>query len=487
MREGQPVALTPKVFDLLFFLVRNQGRTLTKDDLMREVWPGTFVEENNLSRNISMLRKVLGDGPHDPRFIKTIPKRGYRFEPQVHEFVEEDEETIVEKRTRYSIALGGGADPEPSVSAAPASAAMSVSLTRSAAAAAVVLSVVVAAVFISVRGWSSNSFLSAGAEPSRKPGTAEADELLRRGRELWRNRSAAGLHEATLLLEQAVEKDPNFAPAYAALADAYAFDVGNWKKTEAVANRAIALDPGMGEPYAAIGFVRLFWEWLPGEAESYFRKAVALSPDYATGHQWYAVHLAIDGQFNAALAEIDRSLELDPTSLAAAADRCQLLYFLQRYDEAESECRRVLEADANFFAAHANLYDIHTAKGEYELALEELFISEQLALNHSTRPEHLRPLRAAFEEGGIREFWRARIRTMETSDGKGGYTVARYYALLGETDKAIAALRYAYEARDFSFPYFLAEPAFLNCCIEDPRYRELRALWAKRKTQAANQ
>jgi len=78
-RDGTPVPLTPKVFDTLVCLVRNRGRLLTKDELLKEIWPNTFVEEVNLAVNISALRKVFGEGPHDCRYIATIPGSGYRF------------------------------------------------------------------------------------------------------------------------------------------------------------------------------------------------------------------------------------------------------------------------------------------------------------------------------------------------------------------------------------------------------------------------
>jgi DNA-binding winged helix-turn-helix (wHTH) protein len=78
-RRGVTVPLTPKSIDLLLALVEQPGRLLDKDTLLKTVWPDTFVEENNLADNIFMLRRVLGDGENGPRFIETVPKRGYRF------------------------------------------------------------------------------------------------------------------------------------------------------------------------------------------------------------------------------------------------------------------------------------------------------------------------------------------------------------------------------------------------------------------------
>src|SRR5215475_1794865 len=79
LREGELVPLTPKVFDILVTLVEHGGQVVSKDDLMKRVWPNTFVEEGNLTQNISLLRKALGETPGGVQFIETVPRRGYRF------------------------------------------------------------------------------------------------------------------------------------------------------------------------------------------------------------------------------------------------------------------------------------------------------------------------------------------------------------------------------------------------------------------------
>src|ERR1051325_1403882 len=83
LRDGEPVPLTPKAFDTLLALVEQSGRTVEKDDLMRRVWPGAVVEENNLNQNITALRKCLGDSRQESRYIATIPGFGYRFVAEV--------------------------------------------------------------------------------------------------------------------------------------------------------------------------------------------------------------------------------------------------------------------------------------------------------------------------------------------------------------------------------------------------------------------
>ena len=90
LREGELVPLTPKVFDILITLVENGGQVVAKDDLMKRVWPNTFVEEGNLTQNISLLRKALGETPGGVQFIETVPRRGYRFVAETNETWGED-------------------------------------------------------------------------------------------------------------------------------------------------------------------------------------------------------------------------------------------------------------------------------------------------------------------------------------------------------------------------------------------------------------
>jgi Tol biopolymer transport system component/DNA-binding winged helix-turn-helix (wHTH) protein len=96
LRDGEVVPLTPKAFDLLLVLVSHHGRLLGKDELMKAVWSDTFVEEGNLSWNVSHLRKALGDGENGQRYIETVPKRGYRFVASVKEVTDANAEPIVE-------------------------------------------------------------------------------------------------------------------------------------------------------------------------------------------------------------------------------------------------------------------------------------------------------------------------------------------------------------------------------------------------------
>src|SRR6185369_7343272 len=100
LRNGQAVSLPPKVFDTLVVLIRHSGHLLDKQQLMTEVWPDTFVEDVNLSVNISALRKLLGESENGGHYIDTVPKRGYRFVAKVRELESDNDELIVHNRIR---------------------------------------------------------------------------------------------------------------------------------------------------------------------------------------------------------------------------------------------------------------------------------------------------------------------------------------------------------------------------------------------------
>src|SRR5215217_1204857 len=105
-KDNREVPLTPKVFDTLLVLLENSGHVLNKKELMQQVWPDSFVEENNLAQNISILRKALGEGKQGEHYIQTVPKRGYRFVADVSSTGDEEEETmIVRERTRARIVV----------------------------------------------------------------------------------------------------------------------------------------------------------------------------------------------------------------------------------------------------------------------------------------------------------------------------------------------------------------------------------------------
>lgn len=428
------IPLPPKAFDVLLALVQNSGRLLTREELLNTVWNETFVDENNLRQYVSLLRKTLNSD--DEEFIETVPRSGYRFSADVSNIVEDSyfPPKAVHRKYFY-IALA-------------------------------------AAVLLGLIGFAVSKMQKTENFSPQMCGTknAEAYESYVQGRALWQTRSGENLHKAMLLLESAVQKDPNFALAHAALADCYAFDFANWKKAEPQAREAMRLDANLGEPHATIGFVRMFWEWKLAEAENEFKEALRLNPNYATAHQWYSVYLASRGNGDAAFAEIKTALELAPDSPSVNADLCQIFYFWKKYDEAIAQCRKTLEIDAGFFNAHLYLYEIYTAKGMYAEAVETYFEIRKMR-DADSPSDNLKNLRESYEKGGIRQFWQMQIET-NSRPAPQYYKLAQYQARLGENEKALRSLQKASEVRDFDFIFFGVDPVFENL-FTDPRFREL--------------
>ncbi len=459
LKGGKPVALTPKVFDILLALVENCGRTLSKDQLMQTVWPESFVEEGNLNRNVSTLRKALGEDSHYPRYIKTKPKQGYRFVGQVREVWDDDESVLVENRSRVHLKFSEEIIRNEHERTAVSRVALALGIF-------LVLVTVAVSVWVSQR---SQATQRQNLSVSKESKNSNAFELYEKARLLWQTRAGDKLHEATVMLEHAVLADPGFAPAHAALADCYAFDYTNWRKAEATAREAIRLDETLGQPYATIGFVRAFWEWRLDEAEASFKRAIELSPNYATAHQWYASLLSATARTDAAYAEMRMALALEPDSTSINVDLCQTLYFLRRYDEAVDQCKRALELDESNFNAHRQLYEIYNTSEMYDEAVREYFILEEIGL---TKPTLANKLKEGFEKGGIRKFWRTRIKILTGGNEPVYYQTAQHYARLGNKVAAIDSLQKAFEKRDFDFFFFYSDPAF-DSIREDPRFQKL--------------
>lgn len=442
-RNGSTIGLTSRDFDILLALVENAGKTIGKSDLMETVWPDTFVEEGNLNRHVSTLRKILGDDPRQQRLIKTIPKRGYRFTADVREIVESDETVKVETVSRSRLTVheetteGFWTTPRLMIAAGAMIAITGVGW--------------LAFTGTSIRG-------SEGVASMRGAKSVEAFDRYTRGRSLWQTRDGHDLHNATLLLEQAVEIDTQFALAHAALADAYAFDYANWKKAEASAREAIRLDPTLGEPHAALGFVKMFWEWKLREAEDEFQRALTLSPGYATGLQWNAINLSAQGRGHAAIVEIEKALALEPDSIPINTDYCQLLYFNDRAEAGEAQCSKVLAMKPDSETARRLLYQIAMSGGRHEVAVERFIELTANSKGDSSRAA-AEDLRRAYEQGGIAGFRRAQVDFYKNVT-RSSYGIARVLAEAGEVEGAVSWLNNSVLKREPDMLFFVPDPAF---------------------------
>jgi DNA-binding winged helix-turn-helix (wHTH) protein/tetratricopeptide (TPR) repeat protein len=446
LRDGEPVTIPPKAFDTLVVLVENRGHAVRKDELIKSVWPDTFVEENNLTQYVSLLRKALGENG-GKGYIETVPRWGYRFVGDVRLADVEAAEVTVHRTTRASVEIREemGDDPRPA-------------LGQRAALLVSVCAVLVAVVAIAY-AW------AAGGPPQsrRMTDNERAYEAYMRGRYLWSRRTTESTRASIEQFKRAIDEDPNFALAWVGLADAYAIEAA--PLAEPALRRALEIDDTIGEAHASLGFYRLFHHWDVPMAESELRLAVELSPRYATAHQWYALCLGVQGRFDAAKAEMAAAIECDPVSPNMRADMAQICIFAGDYDEAITHCRAALELDPNFLFAHQNLFAAYRAKGMHEEAVAAYLESAE-AVKES--PAVVAALREAYATSG----WQGFVRALMPAGRSNASFMAGCYVELGDRERAIEQLEKAYAGRDFFLIFVAVDPLYAPL-RSDPRFVEI--------------
>jgi tetratricopeptide (TPR) repeat protein len=215
----------------------------------------------------------------------------------------------------------------------------------------------------------------------------EAYQLYLQGRYFWNKRSRVNIKRATELMRAATEKDPNFALAYAGLADCYAVsyyydgdrpqEIMPLAKTYAA--KAIELDPTLAEPHTTIAFVTWLLDWDKAGAEKEFRRALDLNPNYPTGHHWYSRYLRGIGRLDDAFREIKRAEELDPLSLVIINNVAENYIDRGDLNSAAMQCQRMIDLDPGFWAAHQTLGIIKVKEGKFDEALAEAQKSSHLS------------------------------------------------------------------------------------------------------------
>jgi len=215
-----------------------------------------------------------------------------------------------------------------------------------------------------------------------------AYELYLKGRSLWGKRSGDNIPKAIGFYEQAIARDPNYAPAYAGLAEAYAIlpfytataprDANPKAKNAAL--KALQLDENLAEAHTALAMVLCINDLDMARSISEYQRGIALNPNYATAHHWYGNGpLSALGRFEEAIAEGKRATELDPLSPIINADLGQNLWGARRYDEAIVQLRKTLEIDPTFYYAHYNLGIALQLKGDVPAAIAEYTKAQQLS------------------------------------------------------------------------------------------------------------
>ena len=300
--------------------------------------------------------------------------------------------------------------------------------------------------------------------------STEAYQLCLKGRFYWNKRRARDLEMATDYFKQALEKDPNYALAYAGLAQTYVLfpeyaglpAKEYFPRAEAAARRALELDENLAEAHSVLGLVRLQYAWDWSGAEREFKKAIELNPNFPTAHHWYNIMLGCVGRLDEAMNEIRRAQELDPLSLIINENVGAVFYSMRRYDEAIGQHKKTLELDQNFAGCHSALGDAYCQKGMFAEAIAE---HQKVRVLSESGPYGLGPLGYAYARSG-RVNEAKQVLNQLLAFSKQGYVVsygiASVYNGLGVRNGALQWLERACEEHDRFIVDVKVDPALDN-------------------------
>ena len=317
------------------------------------------------------------------------------------------------------------------------------------------------------------------ARPTENPA---AHELYLKGRYFWNRRNTASLRKAADYFQQAIDLDPNYALAYAGLADVHSIlpvYAGTAPKDDVpkaliAARKAVELDGDLAEARTALGNALVSSGQLK-LAEPEFRRALELNPNYATAHQWLAECLFGQGRFPESLAENERAHALDPLSLIINASYASSLSGVGRYDDAINQARKTLELDPNLLPGHEILGQTYEAEGKLDEAIAEYRKANEL----EPTPSNFAMLAYAYAKtGSLTEARKILDKLTALSEQRyvGAYPLAIVHLALGEKEEALRLLEQSFLERDFLLQGLFGSIRVdkrLDPLRKDPRFQKL--------------
>lgn len=476
----KPVPLTPKAFDVLVYLVENAGHLVRKDELMQAIWPDSFVDEVNLPRTIHTIRAVLG-ADNGTKFIETVPTKGYRFVAEV---------SIVGTPASETPALESGKTAVRSLPAAALLVDEAVPPTQPKQQTRIILFTVGFACAISLIFLLSFNFQPASAVRSndvklnsQKQYTTndEAYRLYLLGSALADKLNRDDAAKAIDAYEKAIKLEPNYAPAYAGLANvhtAFAFmgGAGNateqYLKAKTAVEKALEIDPDLAEAHSYLGEMKTNFEWDFAGAEREHKRAIELNPNSAAAHRMYALLLSFLERPDESIAEIKTAIDLEPGSVLNHYIYQQALFYARHYDEAIAEGKRTFELDAGFYLIYSTLISSYLMKGEDDLAFES-FLRQWEQFND--KPDEIQLWKTVYARSGwrgIRERQLEQARDAEKNGNANPLFLARLYTTTGNIEQAFVYLERAFDARAQGMISLKVSPNY-DLLRSDPRFETL--------------
>jgi len=468
--DGKEIPLTPKTFDVLVHLVEHAGHLVLKDDLLRAVWPDSFVEEINVPRAVHHLRKVLGQDNNGRRFIETVPTKGYRFTMPV--VIGTSDDKVLARADQSTADLQASADGSPAETDKPG-------IARHQAARPLepglpgrpILVTGLLSIFLALGSyWYGGTPLSIAGTKGQSPPTnsSGAYQLYLEGKFLLDRRHADDFRAALSKFEEALRLDPGFALAYAGKADA------EWRgftrptrshddiaRARNSVRSALELDPDNSYAHTLQCRIYATYDWNFAAAGKACRRAVEADPNSPDAHQELAMFLSQFGRHEEALAEIDTSIALAPTS-HNKQQRALILFYSKRYSEGIEELKEIEASDADYPKWINWYWWFYAMNGETEKALEAYLAG------HSESESELRSI---YSNDGWKGVQRAIVEKYKHGDTR-AFHAAALHCQLGNVDRSFEFLENELKNRALWMIHLRSDPRF-DPCREDPRFESV--------------
>lgn len=302
----------------------------------------------------------------------------------------------------------------------------------------------------------------------------EAYQLYLKGRYFWNKYTAEGFKKAIEYFQQAIEKDPSYALAYAGLADAYiqlGVDVHSppkevMPKAKRAAVKALELDEALAEAHLSLGTYRLFYDWNWLEAERELKRAIELNPNNPDAHHFYGHYLQAMGRTDEAIVETKRGLELDPVSLIINTELGWAFYWARQYDQAIEQYRKTLKMDPSFVFASWGLAQAYVENEMYDEAIAELEKARTLSGGWSALLAELGYASAMSGQRVEAQRILHELKERARQEYIDPALIANIYIALGEKEQAFEWLEKAYRGRS---------PVWMIWLKVEPKFDRLRS------------
>jgi DNA-binding winged helix-turn-helix (wHTH) protein/Tfp pilus assembly protein PilF len=466
-KDKEIIKLQQQPTKVLIFLATHSNELVRREDLQNLLWQNeTFVDyEQGINYCIKQVRNALGDNAKTPKFVETLPRRGYRFIAPVKEINETIEESV-------EIPAQSFRENQNEIESPPKSNPI---FRKFAFLSGAFLLLFIGAFLVFNFGFSSSGRSNVGIA-SKNP---EAQDAFMKGKFWFDKGKSASIEKSIGYFDQAIRQDENFAAAYLARADArYQLGLYGVEKTsvafpkaQADAERAFQVNPTLADAQTILGSIAFRYQWNWREAENHFRKAIDLNPKSANAHHDYAWLLVAQKRFDEAISQIKFAQKLDATSPRTNTDVGWIYMRARRYDEAIRQIKRTLELQPNFAAAKQCLECAYFNKAMYKESVKN---GLELMENSGASKEDLREIQAADPKEGVKLIEKLRLKKLLEASRTNNfppYIFAVQYAAVGDQEKAFEWLGKAFRERDANLVTLQVDQVW-DKFRDEPFYRE---------------